>query len=93
MPLILQALKCKHSLQCYHSQHWRMLGATSLAETVCLLEKPAYLVGAEPERLTLTVASSISLQRPGHSGTTGRRQRALFHTSLWVLVHLLVGGI
>ena len=70
-----------------------MLGAISLAETVSLLEKPAYLVGTEPERLTLTVASSVSLQRPGCSGKTGQRQRALFRTSLWVLVHLLVGGI
>lgn len=37
-----------------------MLGETSLAGTVSLLEKPACLVGAEPERLTVTVANPPS---------------------------------
>lgn len=71
-----------------------MLGEeTSFAGTVALLEKPACLVGVEPERLTLTLANSLSLQGPGYSGKSGQCQGAACCTSLWVLVHLLVGGI
>lgn len=63
-----------------------MLGEdTFLAGTVTLLEKPACLVGVEPERLTLTLANSLSLQGPGYSGKTAQRQGASFCTNLWVL--------
>lgn len=59
-----------------------MLGEeTFFAGTVALLEKSACLLGSEPERQTLTVADSLSLQGPGYSGETGQHQRAFFCTS------------
>lgn len=46
-----------------------------------LFWKSACLLGSEPERQTLTVADSLSLQGPGYSGKTGQQQRAFFCTS------------
>ena len=63
-----------------------MLGEdTFLARTVAFLEKPACLVGVEPERLTRTLANSLSLQGPGYTGKTAQRQGASFCTKLCVL--------
>jgi hypothetical protein len=64
-----------------------MLGEeTSLAETVTFLGKPVFLVGVEPERLTLTLANSIPLEGPD-PGKTGQCQE-VFCISLWVIVFL-----
>ena len=58
---------------------------TFLAGTVAFPGKPACLVGVEPERLTFTLANSLSLQGLGYSGKTAQRQGASFCINLWVL--------
>lgn len=78
--------------QCKHIVVWPALEDAGrrniLTGTVAFLERLARLAGVEPEKLTLTLASSLSLQGPGYSKKTTQHQAASFCTSLWLLASL-----